>query len=123
MNRDDIEDWPAPFMAQASYRALHSWWVDALFEATRELRHAVIEVAGGMSFGHFILAIEARKYRVQVQIEEEVPWLWLSYWDGEQYRPIIATTPDVLGADPAAILREQRWRMEAAIEDIVGEDA
>lgn len=119
-DRDRLEEWPAPFMPTTAYRALHSLYVDALFEATTDLRTAILKAANGMSFGHFILAIHGRQYRVEVRIDQDVPWLWLSYWTGDGYRPIVAVTSDVLGVDHAVLLREQQMRLEDAMTDILG---
>jgi hypothetical protein len=117
---DDNVPWPAPVMAASSYRALFGVLVDTLFAATREQRHAVIEAMGGMTSGHFIVAIAQRRMKVGVQLEGDVPWLWVSYPEDSAWRPIVACTGPTVGADPALLIGEQRTLMEDALRDIVG---
>jgi len=122
MHSGDLIDWPGPTMSMFCYRALHSLYVDALFAANTELRHRVIGLADGMSAGHFMLAIHARRYRVDVRIENDVPWLWVSYWDGQEYAPIVAVEGTAVGADPGLLLKEQSIRLEDELVAILAGD-
>lgn len=120
-DRERLDNWPAPFMAQCSYRALHSLLVDALFDAPRELRHQVIDCAGGLSSGHFIVAIAEGRMKVDVRIDDDVPYIWLSYAADGAMRPILACNGAALGADPELLMREQVARLEDALREIVRE--
>jgi hypothetical protein len=120
MDREDLIAWPAPTMAAASFRALFAVLVDALFEADREQRHAVIDAMGGMTSGHFIVAIAQRRIKVGVQLEGDVPWLWVYYPEDGAWRAIVACTGPMVGADPVALMREQEWLLEDAIEELLG---
>ena len=120
MKDDRLIDWPAPTMPTSCYRALHSVLVDTLFAAPRELRHAVIDAAGGLTAGHMMLAIAAGHYQVAVRMEQDRPWLWLSYRSSDGVMPVVACLPETVGADPALVLREQEWLLEDALREITG---
>jgi hypothetical protein len=119
----DALTFPGPAMSRCSYRALHSFMVDALMDAPRELRIAVIDTAGGISSGHMMLAVLDGRMRVDVRIEQEQPWVWLSYATPDGMRPVVAVQGREIGADPALLLREQEIRVEDAIAEILGGSA
>jgi len=120
MDREDLIAWPAPMMAAASYRALFAVLVDACFAADREQRHAVIDAMGGLTSGHFIVAIAQRRMKVGVQLEGDVPWLWVYYPEDGDWRALVACTGPMVGADPELLIREQEWLLEDAIADLIG---
>jgi len=120
MDREDLIAWPGPTMAAASYRALFAILVDALFEADRELRHTVIDAMQGMTSGHWMLAIAEGRMKVDVRLEGDIPWLWISYPQDGAWRPLVACTGPMVGADPVALIREQEWRLEDAMEELLG---
>ena len=120
MDREDLIAWPAPTMAAASYRALFAVLVDALFAADREQRHAVIDAMGGLTSGHFIVAIAQHRIKVGVRLEGDVPWLWVSYPEAGDWRAIVACPGTMVGADPDLLIREQEWLLEDAIEELLG---
>lgn len=120
MNPDEIT-WPGPTMAAASYRALFAIVVDTLFAATREQRHAVIDSMGGLTSGHFMVAIAEGRVRVDVRLEEDgAPWLWVLHPAGGAWQPVVACSPHTVGADPELLMREQEWLLEDALREIVG---
>lgn len=120
MQPDEIH-WPGPTMAPSSYRALFAVLVDTLFAAEREQRHAAIDAMGGLTTGHFMIAIAEGRYRVDVRLEaDEAPWLWVLYRVGDAWQPVMACACHMVGADPAALMREQEWLLEDALREIVG---
>jgi hypothetical protein len=116
----DALTFPGPAIGTFSYRALHSFMVDALMDAPRELRLKVIDVAGGISSGHMMVAITEGRMRVDVRMEKEQPWVWLSYATPQGMRPIMAVLSTAIGVDPEVIMREQQMRVEDAIAEILG---
>jgi hypothetical protein len=120
MDPDEIT-WPGPTMAAASYRALFAVLVDALFAATREQRHAVIDAMGGLTSGHLMVAIAQSRMRCDVRLEDDgAPWLWVLYPVEDAWQPVVACSPHAVGADPALLMREQEWLMEDALREILG---
>jgi hypothetical protein len=123
MNDHDPITFPGPLLGRSGYRALHSFMVDALMEATREVRLAVIDLAGGISSGHLILAVNDRRLRARVEIEADgMPWVWLEYRTPDKYLPIVAVAVTELGLHPSTVLREQDMRMEDALREILAGD-
>ena len=119
--RDAFLAWPGPVMGAPAYRAMFAVFVDVLFAATREQRHAVIDCMGGLTSGHFILAIADGRLRVDVRLEESgTPVLWVSFRSDDGYQPVLACLPHVIGADAGLLLREQEMRLEDALEAILG---
>lgn len=120
MTNYDAVTFPGPAIGMFSYRALHSFMVDALMDAPRELRLEVLDVAGGISSGHMMLAITEGRMRVDVRMERDQPWVWLSYTTPEGMRPIIAVLCTAIGVGPEVIMREQQMRVEDALAEILG---
>ena len=113
--------WPGPTMAASSYRALFALLVDVLFAATREQRHAVIDVMNGLTSRHFMLSILEGRLRVDVRLEDDgSPWLWVLYRVEDAWQPCLATAPQGIGADPDLLMREQEWLLEDALREIMG---
>lgn len=110
-------------MSRASYHCLHSYLVDALMDAATDQRNHFIDVVRGISSGHMMLAILDGRMRVDVRIENDQPWLWLSYNSSLGWQPVVAVQGRELAADPGLLLREQEMRVEDAVAAILEGEA
>lgn len=115
--------WPGPAIGLGGYRALHSFLVDALLAFPCEVRDAIVARLDGLSFVRFLMAIDDGRLVIRVRLHDDAPVVSVSVptTTGDTFDLVVAQGT-ALGVDGAALMLEQRLRLQAALDDVVRGD-
>jgi hypothetical protein len=112
-----------PAIGLPAYRALHSFFLDALMVYREKVRTDVIRALDGVRFDLFLLRLcdpDDRRLRIRVKPEDDDVWIGLDGLVEGEWLILLEVNARSLGVSPDTVLKDQSQRMDAALEEIIG---
>jgi len=117
---------PGPAIPEFSYRVIHSALVDLMHGIPPQMGDYILKQLGGrVTLGSMTKAMKAGRMSLDVFLDDnEHPYLELAVTagDGEPF-VLLEIEGETVGVDPAALWREQQYRLDQAIAAITEEAA
>jgi hypothetical protein len=119
-------EFPGPAIPESAYRVIHSALVDLMHGLPPQMGDYILKQLGGrVTLGSMTQAMKAGRMSLAVFLDDnEHPYLELAVTagDGHPFTLLEVDGPSV-GVDPAALWREQQYRLDQAVAAITGEVA